>query len=542
MIEIRLPKPGPEFDEATITSWERQEGDKIETGDILAIIKTPLGSFKVAAEEEGVLSKISQNANDRINFDEPIAVLDSPEDSLNGASPEPDDDTLPLPIDEALEEPAPIVEEVKEEVAEEALVEDSPEVTSEESAEPTEEPSNEGASVSISPAAKKLAEKFGIDYTQLTGTGQDGKILYIDVENAVNEGPPPSATKTENKATEVTEEAEKTPLKIKWDEPEPDSEANLAELPNLEISQTPVEPENSDQDFMEPVADVTSEPVSENEDKQPEEVPKEEIASTSDKAEDSDVPFPDYEEISIQFHLAKREDLIIPFNSVKKKYAETQALSKKEIPHFYLFAEVDFTKAKEWRKAYNAHTKGKVTVTDMLVKSVGHALALMPEMNAHVKKDRLILKRSINVGVTTSVDEGVVMPVVPDVYHKSLLQVSEAVKKNAELANTTKVVIDYDATFTISNLGMYGVSQFIPVIVPPQTCNLAVGEIQKKIVPTEDFLGIRYMMNITLACDHRAIDGVTAAKFIELLKSDIENLEPGTDPDWINGNDQLRLI
>jgi len=578
MIEIRLPKPGPEIEEATITSWERTEGDKIESGDILAIIKTSIGSFKVAAEEEGVLDAILQNTGASIDFEEPIAILRSEVEyqQMSGSS-EAEDSTLPLPIEEEAEKEETIHSEVAssetgmDDLGEEFQAAENPsdtdddspklklqepdasaEVDSQPSASETTErkhPAFVAPNVEISPAARKIAERLGIDLSKIEGSGEDGKILYIDIENAVND------LEVRPSDSEAPVESSPDPSIIEDMDPgtTPDDSESLdpleasESLASTEASMEAIAFENGNNgEIEEPPPSTPDEPTADDDlialTTPDSPLESEDANAAQASLQSPQKAFPDFEEISIQFHLTKKEDLIIPFNTVKKAFSEKQAQSNSQVPHFHLFAEVDFTEAQKWRKDFNRRQKVDITITDLMVKSCGHALALMPEMNAFVRPDRIVLKRSINIGVTTAVDEGVVTPVVPDVYHKSLNKVSEVVKKNTELAMNSKVVLDYDTTFTISNLGMYGVKRFVPLIVPPQTASLAVGEVRKKVIPVDDFIGIRSIMELTLACDHRAIDGTTAARFIQTIRKDLEGLKEGEDPDWIKGNEQLRLI
>ncbi|MDD4350553.1 MAG: 2-oxo acid dehydrogenase subunit E2, partial [Opitutales bacterium] len=113
------------------------------------------------------------------------------------------------------------------------------------------------------------------------------------------------------------------------------------------------------------------------------------------------------------------------------------------------------------------------------------------------------------------------------------LQMVETVRKNLSMATKSKLVVDDDPTFTLFDLGAFGVSSFIPLILPPQSCCLAVGCLQKKVAVVNDALAIRNMIQVTLACDPRGIDGVTAARFLNKLKHEIESVRPDTDPDWL---------
>ena len=657
MIEIRLPKPGPEIENATITKWESKEGDKIQIGDILAIIKTPIGSFKVAAEEQGILENILQSEGSSIDFDEPIAIMHP--DLRISDFPElqdENDDTLPLPIENPIleeTEDTPEEEANNEELADTIKLEehDSSEAETEESINPESEedawgdneekeqplslklkPDSDDSTeaqesgteldeepeavfeldankleeteikiaspeVEISPAAKKMAERMAIDLATVVGTGDEGKILYIDVENAIRERDEPETNEEASERIEpgvsedetVTEDEETSDESS--DNPQEDSVTEASEPEDDTIIKDSSTEDEESEDLEEPVSgeeiafdseeiqvDDMQEVAAVDEPEEGEIDQEEESVSSSETSIETeppvmvqqldkmisnedlndlaegdpqpeppvsvqDNPFPDYEEISAQFHLSKKDDLIIPFNSNKKSYAASQLESNRSIPHFYLISDIDFTEGQKWMADHNQRNASKITLTDLIVKATGQALAMMPEMNAFVRNDRVILKRSINIGLTMSVDEGVVTPVIPDVYHKSLHKVSVAVKKNVDLATKTKVILDYDTTFTVNLLQEIGVKRFIPLISPPQTGCLAIGEVQKKVVPLDNFIAIRDIMEFTLACDSRAVDASNAAKFLQSIREYIESLKVGDeDPDWVEGNEQLRLI
>ncbi len=672
MIEIRLPKPGPEIENATITKWESKEGDNIQIGDILAIIKTPIGSFKVAAEEQGILESILQSEGNAIDFDEPIAIMHP--DLRISDFPElqdENDDTLPLPIENPIleetddtpeqesEEPPPEEEANTEDLTDTIKLEedDSSEAKTEASINPdsdedawndeeeeeppvslklnpndsgdsteTEEPGPEfevetetvseleanileetdikiaSPEVEISPAAKKMAERMAIDLATVAGTGDEGKILYIDVENAIHEREEAAEERVKEVLSEPIESGVSEGETVTEDEETPDEPSDNAQEDSVIETFEPEddtigedssneEEESEDWELEEPLSGeeiafdsdevhvdemenfaAVVEPDEDEIDQEEASVPPPESPIETDPpvmipqldkeisnedlsdltGDDSqpepsvavqDNPFPDYEEISAQFHLSKKDDLIIPFNSNKKSYAASQLESNRSIPHFYLISDIDFTEGQKWMADHNQRNASKITLTDLIVKATGQALAMMPEMNAFVRNDRVILKRSINIGLTMSVDEGVVTPVIPDVYHKSLHKISEAVKKNVDLATKTKVILDYDTTFTVNLLQDSGVKRFIPLISPPQTGCLAIGEVQKKVIPLDNFIAIRDIMEFTLACDSRAVDASNAAKFLQSIREYIESLTVGEeDPDWVEGNEQLRLI
>ncbi|MFC1716701.1 dihydrolipoamide acetyltransferase family protein [Candidatus Poribacteria bacterium] len=217
------------------------------------------------------------------------------------------------------------------------------------------------------------------------------------------------------------------------------------------------------------------------------------------------------------------EDTEIPYSRMRKVIADRLTRSKQTIPHFYLFIEVDMTEALEWRSAYNDKHQMRVTVTDMLVKSVSSALVEFERMNAHADSEKIVLKKNINVGVAVSVSDGLLVPVIPDADQKDIQEISNVSKGNAEAARRGSLRTAATGTFTITNLGMYSVSRFLPIINPPECAILGVGSTEKKVVAIGDGIHIRDMMNLCLASDHRAVDGVYAAQFLNRIKEFMEN-------------------
>jgi pyruvate dehydrogenase E2 component (dihydrolipoamide acetyltransferase) len=214
---------------------------------------------------------------------------------------------------------------------------------------------------------------------------------------------------------------------------------------------------------------------------------------------------------------------VIPFSPMRARIAERLTRSKQTIPHFTLFADIDMTDANTWRKQFNESKGVKITVTDMVVKASASALCEFPKMNAHVAQDKIILKKAVNIGVAVSVQDGLAVPVIAKVNTKTLLQISEESRKNAEAIRKGKLLYNAIGTFTVSNLGMYGVDKFLPIINPPECAILALGQAMEKPAVVNGALCIRSTMTTTLACDHRTVDGALAAQFLETIKHHLEN-------------------
>ena len=217
------------------------------------------------------------------------------------------------------------------------------------------------------------------------------------------------------------------------------------------------------------------------------------------------------------------EDTEIPFSKMRKVIADRLTRSKQTIPHFYLFNEVDMTEALIWRKEYNEKNQIRVTVTDMIIKAVASALSEFERMNAHADSEKIILKKNINIGVAVSVPDGLLVPVIPDADQKDIREINQVCMRNAEAARRGSLRTPATGTFTITNLGMYSVSRFLPIINPPECAILGVGSIEKKVVAIGNGIYIRDIMPLCLACDHRAVDGVYAAQFMSRVKELMES-------------------
>lgn len=217
------------------------------------------------------------------------------------------------------------------------------------------------------------------------------------------------------------------------------------------------------------------------------------------------------------------EDAVVMFSPMRARIAERLTRSKQTIPHFYISMDVDMSEALNWRQQFNENRQTKVTVTDMIVKAAAKALLQYPRLNAHVEQDKVILKRAVNVGVAVSVDEGLIVPVVAAVDQKSITDISSAARENAEAARAGRLKPQASGSFTVTNLGMFAVDTFVPVINPPEAAILAVGAVTKKPAVVGGQIVPRDMMTMVLACDHRAIDGTYAAQFLGAVKQQLEN-------------------
>lgn len=214
-----------------------------------------------------------------------------------------------------------------------------------------------------------------------------------------------------------------------------------------------------------------------------------------------------------------------PVSQMRKTIARRLAESKFTAPHFYLSTEIDMDNAIAARKAMNEKAEVKISFNDIVVKATAAALRKHPKINSSWLGDKIRYNQHIHIGVAMAVDEGLLVPVVRFADQKSLTQISAEVKNYSGKAKAKKLQpSDWEGnTFTISNLGMFDIDSFTAIINPPDACILAVGSIQAKPVVKNGAVVPGNVMKVTLSCDHRVVDGVIGAEFLQTLKSYLEN-------------------
>ncbi len=213
-------------------------------------------------------------------------------------------------------------------------------------------------------------------------------------------------------------------------------------------------------------------------------------------------------------------------SQMRKVIAKRLAESKFSAPHFYLTMEIDMAEAMRQRKSMNvALEPAKVSVNDLVIKAAAAALKKHPKVNSAWLGDKIRYNEHVHIGVAVAVDEGLLVPVVRHADTKTLLQINEEVKTYAEKARNKKLQpSDWEGnTFTISNLGMFGIEEFTAIINPPDACIMAVGTIVEKPVVRNGQIVVGHTMKVTLSCDHRVVDGAVGSAFLQTFKKYMEN-------------------
>jgi pyruvate dehydrogenase E2 component (dihydrolipoamide acetyltransferase) len=216
----------------------------------------------------------------------------------------------------------------------------------------------------------------------------------------------------------------------------------------------------------------------------------------------------------------------VPVTEIRRTIAKRLVTSLGPIPHFFLTTEIEMDRAAEMRHNINAlDPELKISINDILIKVAAAALVQHPAVNSSYQEKALRFYEHADIGVAVAIEDGLITPVIRAADQKSLSQIAREVRELAERARARKLRPEEytGASFSISNLGMFGIDEFTAVINPPEAAILAVGAMTAKPVVRENQIVVRQIMRVTMSCDHRAVDGATGAKFLQTFKKILEN-------------------
>lgn len=543
-IVVNMPRLSDTMEEGVVAKWLKNIGDKVEEGDILAEIETDKATMEFESFNEGVLLHIGVQEGETSPVDSLLAIIgEEGEDIsglLNGAA-----DTN-------------VTEEVKEETVTSSEVE-MPTATTQETSVATEIP--DGVQVIAMPRLSDTMEE-GTVASWLKNVGDtvsEGDILAeIETDKAtmefesfyegtllhigINEG---ESAKVDSllaiigpAGTDVSAIVASGGV-VAAEAPAPKKEEAPKTKTVTESASTPVVAANSGgvgngRIFASPLAKKIANDKGINlsdvkgsgengrivkkdvENYTPSAQPAA-VAETSSTSQSAPVT---------NFTIAGEERTEEVKNSqMRKAIAKSLGNSKFSAPHFYLNIEVDMDNAMASRKTINAIPDTKVSFNDMVVKACAMALQKHPQVNTSWTDDTTKYHSHIHVGVAVAVDEGLVVPVVKYTNSLTLSQIGAAVKDLAGKARNKKITPAemQGSTFTVSNLGMFGIESFTSIINQPNSAILSVGAIVQKPVVKNGEIVVGNTMMLTLACDHRTVDGAVGAQFLQTLKTFIEN-------------------
>ena len=357
---------------------------------------------------------------------------------------------------------------------------------------------------------------------------QEGVLLYIGVKEgesaevdsilAIIGDKNENIDELLNEQTNKTKESKKEEIKIETKKEEKEIKKELKEDIQKEYKEEPKKNIQKEDNLIFAISPIAKKIALEN---------NLELSLIKGSGDNGRIIKRDIEKIILQKKsTSKDKKYSVGLSQMRKIIAEKLSESKFNAPHFYLSREINMDKVVDLRKTIKNTYDAKISFNDIIVKACAVAIESHKEINSSWNNDSIIYKEDINIGVAMAIGEGLIVPVIKEANKKTLTDLSLTIKNFAEKIKSKNTHPDDFSgnTFTISNLGMFGIDNFTAIINPPDSCILAVGNIVKKpVVNKENKIIISNIMKITLSCDHRVVDGAVGAKFLKTLTEYLEN-------------------
>ncbi len=464
---LELPALGNSMEEGTITRWFKAEGEAVAKGDALYEVMTDKVNMEVEAPEAGVLRKILAAVDATVPVNDPVAILGTADEDISALL----GGSAPAPTAEA-------GRTGKEAEVTSPTMEDAPALE-----EGRNTPAQTGIGrVFASPRARRYADEYGVDIAQLAGrgTGVNGRVVEADViafyeeQQAQKKAAPRVSPLAQRVASEYGVSVESV-----------QGTGHGGKVTQEDVKRSVAPP-----------------------------LPPGAVAPSGAVAPELG---------------GGGQTTTVTLRGMRKMVADAVARSAQTAPHVTLTLPVDMSEATRFRQQVLPaveKTEGvRVSFTDIIAKAAARALKDHPYLNSTLAGNEITLHQAVNLGVAVSLGaDGLIVPVVKDAQARSLGEFSRALKELAAKAKSGSLERDEvtGGTFSLTNLGTFGVTQFNPIIVPPQTAILGVCAIADTIVAVDGQPQVRPMMNLCLSFDHRVVDGAPAAAFLAQLKETLE--------------------
>jgi pyruvate dehydrogenase E2 component (dihydrolipoamide acetyltransferase) len=503
--QILMPALSPTMTEGNLVKWLVKEGDAVRAGDILAEIETDKATMEFEAVDEGTIGRILvEEGAEGVAVNAPIAVLLEEGEDASAAD-------AAAEAKQAAKQPsegAKAGERDQEPAAKKAAGKEAASAPQESVAQANEKPAAAAGSngaAKATPLARRMAEQAGLDLGALTPTGPGNKIVKADIERALSGGS--NAVSVAGKAANGSGRLFASPLARRLAR---ENELPLARIPGSgphgriikrdieRVLEEGLPPEAEEA----AVPGEAAAPAGEKPAAAPAKLDRPELAG-----------LPDYK--------------LVPHTGMRKTIARRMTQSKSTVPHFYETIDVELDALLAARKQINDNAPEgvKISVNDFVIKAVATALMRVPDANAAYTEEGALKFSQADISVAVAIPGGLITPIIREANRKGLAEISAEMADLAKRARDGKLKpMEYTGgTFSISNLGMFGIKQFDAVINPPQGAILAVGAGEQRPVVKNGQLAVATVMSCTLSCDHRVVDGAIGAQFLAALKPLIEN-------------------
>ena len=524
---INMPRLSDTMEEGTVASWLKKVGDTVEEGDILAEIETDKATMEFESFYEGVLLHIGVAEGETTKVDELLAIIGEKGEDISAFL----EGTKPLESleNEVVSEEA--VEEVKTDVAE--IPDGVVMVTMPRLSDTMEEGTVASWLKKVGDTVEEgdiLAEIETDKATMEFESFQSGTLLHIGLEEGESAKVDSLLAVIGPKGAEVSQLV--TNFKVDGiTDSQVETVAETIDIPEIqtvpEVKKTDIQNmpkvNSSGRLFVSPLAKKLAEEKN---------ISLSQVQGSGENGRiikrdiESFTPVASTSASVAKFIPVGQEDFDEITNSnMRKAIAKNLVKSKFTAPHYYLNVEFDMDNAIAFRSQYNTLPETKISFNDMIVKACALALKQHPQVNSQWFDDKMRMNNHVHIGVAVAVPDGLVVPVVRFANEQSLPQINIAVKDYAVRARNKKLALDEmeGSTFTISNLGMFGIESFTSIINQPNSAILSVGAIVQKPVVKDGQVIAGNTMKLSMACDHRTVDGATGAQFLQTLKGYIEN-------------------
>ena len=528
---ITMPRLSDTMEEGTVASWLKKVGDKVKEGDILAEIETDKATMEFESFHEGTLLHIGIKEGETAKVDSLLAIIGKEGEDISGLL----NSNAETKSDTATE--VPKSEEKKEETSSSNGSPEIPEgvavVTMPRLSDTMEEGTVASWLKKIGDEVKEgdiLAEIETDKATMEFESFNAGTLLYIGLKEGESAKVDSLLAIIGPKGTDVSGIAQNFSASTSSEAKEDAPKAEVKDTPKAAdpVKETPKAVESQSLDtpegriFVSPLAKKMADEKGIN------------LSQVKGSGENGRIVKRDIENFTPAASVAAvgkfvpsgQEDFDEKPNSqMRKVIAKRLSESKFSAPHYYLNVEFDMDNAIAFREQYNTLPNTKISFNDMVVKACALALKQHPQVNSQWFADKMRLNNHVHIGVAVAVEDGLVVPVLKFANEQSLPQINAAVKDYAVRARNKKLTPQEmeGSTFTVSNLGMFGIESFTSIINQPNSAILSVGAIIQKPVVKQGQVVVGNTMKLTLACDHRTVDGATGAQFLQTLRGYIEN-------------------